>query len=199
MKVDDPDESRRSLGQSRRSWAKANNLWCKAGDLLSQSRRSWSELGSSTFIRFGSKYRLLSPLTIVWFRRDRSLSAGPILATKHRCWWRMLETVFVGDKFKVMVCHFCFKKYIKKDSQHIEPVVDYGSSSFLIDDILSEKMEQNLESWTNSLPVNIFFELSFWRLWSVSNGFDFIYPPKTSKFQKTNSLSPTTTIQLILN
>ena len=40
MKADDPDESRRSLGQSRRSWAKEDDIWSKADDLLSQSRRS---------------------------------------------------------------------------------------------------------------------------------------------------------------
>ena len=50
MKADDPDESRRSLGQSRRYWAKEDDLSSKADDLLSQSRlsmglsrRSWAK------------------------------------------------------------------------------------------------------------------------------------------------------------
>ena len=48
MKADDPDESRRTMGQSRRSRSKADDLWVKADALLSQSRRSTGQSRRST-------------------------------------------------------------------------------------------------------------------------------------------------------
>jgi len=42
--------------------------------------------------------------------RDTQEDKGELLPGSHLCWWRILETVCLGDKFEILVTDFCIEK-----------------------------------------------------------------------------------------
>jgi len=46
--------------------------------------------------------------------RDTQEDKGELLPWPHLCWWRILETVCLGDKFEMLITDFCIEKVTKK-------------------------------------------------------------------------------------